>query len=361
MAKTTIAMHPYKPDLVLPPGETLLEVLEERSMTQVELAERTGLSAKHINQIVKGHAPITTETALLLEFTTGVSARVWNNLEIAFREHESRVEEAVRLERDLEWLDDLPVSELVKRGWIKKATSPIDKLRGICAFFGVANRAAWDAVWHKSTAYRTSKTFSSNPGAVAAWLRIGEIEASSIECRPFDKSALRASLSDLRALTRETEPDRWWPQLTEICASVGVAVVAEPEIRGARINGAARWLAPDKALVQLSLRHRWSDIFWFTFFHEIGHLLLHSKKDTFINESGEHTGVEQEADAFASRLLIPSEQGAFLAGLQSAQDVREFARRLGIAPGIVVGRLQHDKIWPFNRGNNMKQRFAFVE
>lgn len=361
MAGAAAHKYYYEPDFVFPPGETLLEVLDERNMTQAELSMRTGLSAKHINQIAKGHAPVTPDTALLFERAVGVSARVWNNLEVAFREHLSRAEEAVRMESDIGWLDDLPIKELIKRGWIEQVKSPLDELRGACAFFGVADRMAWDAVWHKPTAYRTSKAFSSHPGAVAAWLRIGEIKAASIECSPFSKSALKASLDDLRALTCDPSPTSWWPQLFEICASVGIAVVVEPEVKGARINGAARWLAADKALVQLSFRHKWSDIFWFTFFHEVGHLILHSKKDTFINDVGAHSGVEQEADGFASRLLIPRSDEAALAGLTTMEDVRAFAERLGIAPGIVVGRLQHDKRWPFNKGNNVKQRFELGE
>ncbi|HMS71588.1 MAG TPA: helix-turn-helix domain-containing protein [Baekduia sp.] len=361
MARTPTAEHRYAPDLVLPPGETLVEVIAERGMTQAELAARTGLSAKHINQIVKGIAPITPDTALLLESTTGVSARVWSNLEIAYREHESRVEQAARLQADLGWLDELPINELIKKGWLPKGASPLDRLVGVCRFFGVANRSAWDAVWHKPTAYRTSKAFSSHPGAVAAWLRIGEIEAAAIDCAPFDRTGLNDLLPVLRALTVDPDPGRWWPQLVGQCAEVGVAVIAEPEIKGARINGAARWLTHDKALVQLSLRHRWSDIFWFTLFHELGHLLLHSKKDMFINDVGAHSGVEQEADAFASQLLIPRSAEAALGELTTTADVVAFANTLGIAPGIVVGRLQHESRWPFSRGNDLKQRFVFTE
>ena len=140
---------------------------------------------------------------------------------------------------------------------------------------------------------------------------------------------------------------------------MGVVVVAEPEIKGARINGAARWLGPDRALLQLSLRHKWSDIFWFTFFHEAGHLLLHSKKQAFINDVGEHSGVEQEADAFASQALIPERYVAELASLTTQDDVIDFAGRVGVAPGIVVGRLQHDGRWPYKQGNALKQRLAF--
>lgn len=351
----------YEPTVVYPPGDTLAEVLESGGMTQAELAKRTGLSTKHINQIVNGSVAVTPDTALLLERATGVGARVWSNLEVAFRDHQSRLEEETRLAADVGWLDELPISELIKRGWIDKSSSRVAQVRSVCRFFGVANRAAWDAVWHKPTAYRRSKAFTSDPGTVAAWLRIGEIQAATIECAPFNRHNLTASVDELRHLTRETDPKTWLPALTSLCAGAGIAVVLEPEIKGARINGAARWLTPERALIQLSLRHRWNDIFWFTLFHEIGHLLLHSKKDTFINDLGSHSGVEQEADAFASQVLIPRRFEPELVALKTSDDVEQFAERLDIAPGLVVGRLQHDGHWPYNRGNDLKQRFVFID
>lgn len=359
MAKTARADSPYEPTVVFPPGETLAEVLADVGMTQAELAKRTGLSTKHVNQIIKGSAPITPETALLLERVTGVPSRVWNNLEVRYQEHRSRHEEETHLSQDLGWLDELPLNQLIRRGWIERCREPIDQLREVCRFFGVADRSAWEALWHKPTALRTSKAFTSDPAAVAAWLRIGEIKAASIDCAQFDRTGLVALIEDLRRLTRDPDPQSWWPILVRKCASVGIAVVAEPEIKGARVNGAARWLTPSKALVQLSLRHRWSDIMWFTFFHELGHLIMHSKKETFINDSGVHSGVEQEADAYAAQTLIPRQFEVELTQLSTVQDVKKFAHRIGVAPGIVVGRLQHDKLWAHNRGNGLRQRFVF--
>ena len=137
-------------------------------MTQVDLAARTGLSTKHINQIIQGVAAVTPETALLLEHATRTPARVWNNLEVAYREHLSRAAEAERLTADVDWLDELPVKQLVTRRLIKKCSSPVDQLREVCTFFGVADRSAWETLWHKPTAYRTSKAFASHPGALAA-------------------------------------------------------------------------------------------------------------------------------------------------------------------------------------------------
>lgn len=360
MTTETNKSYRYEPGVVFPPGETLSERLEEMGMTQVELAARTGLSSKHINQMIQGAAAVTPETALLLEHATRTPARVWNNLEIAYREHRSRAAETERLLADVGWLEDLPVRQLVSRGWIRKCSSPVEQLREICTFFGVADRAAWVTLWQKPTAYRTSKAFASDPGAVAAWLRIGEVGAERVECQPYDRSGLVALLPRLRVMTQERDPNVWFPRLVGECASVGVAVVAEPEIKGARINGAARWLTSTKALVQLSLRHKWSDTMWFTFFHEVGHVLEHSKKETFINDAGHHSGVEQEADAFSSQLLIGRQHEPELATLNTLEDVRDFAQRIGVGPGIVVGRLQHDGRWPYNRGNELKQRLEFA-
>ena len=361
MAGTAPALYEYTPEGVLAPGETLAEVLEELEMTQADLAKRTGLSPKHVNQIFNGAAPISPETSLRLEKATGVRARVWNNLETAYREHLSRLEEKKRLAKDVGWLKELPIKYLVKEKFLRGSSEETDLVRQVCEFFGVADRRTWEAVWHKPTAYRRSKAFASDPGAVAAWLRIGELEASTRECSTFSRDKVTGVLDDVRTLTCERDPSSWWPKLEDCLATAGIVVVAWPEVPGARVNGATRWISPNKALIQLSLRHRWSDIFWFTLFHEIGHLLIHGKKDTFINDRGPHSGAEQEADAFASRTLIPPKFEPRLGELMTNEDVTAFAAEIGIAPGIVVGRLQHDKRWPYKRGNDLKQRFVFVE
>lgn len=358
MGTRTETGYAYEPDLVYAPGETLVEWLDEQGMTQAELAARLGLSAKHVNQIAKGAAPITTETALGLEQVTRVPAEFWNNLELNYRAHLTLRGERERLAQDIGWLEELPVAELVKRGLIAKGRADAERVREVCAFFGVANVEAWRDLWQQpAAAYRASKAFAKNPGAVAAWLRIGEIEGSKVGCEQFSKSALRALLPELRSLTNEADPSVWVPAVQERFRRVGVAFVVEPEIRGARLNGATRWLGPNKALVQLSTRHKRHDIAWFTLFHEIGHLLLHSKKETFINDGDSAGPVEQEADAFAARTLIPSEHQPVLGQLHTTDDVVRFARSVGIAPGIVVGRLQHMGWWKHSEGHELFERF----
>ena len=350
---------PYQPDYAIPPGETLRSTLGELGMTQSDLAARTGLSLKHINQIAQGIAPITHETSLLLEKVTGVSARTWNSLEAAYRDRLARSDDREALGADTTWLNELPISELRRRGRLRKGTDDATLLEDVCRFFGVANRSSWEKVWRDALAsFRRSQTFKTDAGAVAAWLRIGEIDAQAIECAPFDAHRFRQSLDAIRRLTLEP-PEAFVPRLREVCAANGVAVVFVPEIKGTRCWGAARWISPTKALIELSLRYKSDDHLWFSFFHEAAHLLLHGKKELFITTDRFTDQSEDEANQFASTFLIPKKHELRLRDLALAE-IPEFAQELGIAPGIVVGRMQKEKLLGWKEGNGLKRWFQFV-
>jgi HTH-type transcriptional regulator/antitoxin HigA len=201
-----------------------------------------------------------------------------------------------------------------------------------------------------------------NPHALAAWLRIGEIESKEVEAEPFSRNGLREMLPELRSLTLLSVSE-WGPQLIALCASVGVVVVFEPEIPGSRICGVARWIGSDRALIQMSLRHRWSDIFWFSFFHEVAHVLIHDRKRlTFVDgppKGGDDDELELEANAFASNLLIPDGYNGVLATLTTRKSIEAFAADIGVHKGIVVGRLQHDRIVLFSQFNDLRERYVF--
>ncbi len=167
-------------------------------------------------------------------------------------------------------------------------------------------------------------------------------------------------LTHIRKLTAK-QFDLAKAEMIKHCATAGVSVVILPEVGRARVSGATRWLNPNKALIQISLRYKSDDHFWFTFFHEAGHIIKHGKKDLFIDEDGMHDVREEEANRFASELLIPQrELSLFIKSnpTPSEQDVNRFASRLGIAPSIVVGRLQHDRTIPFNYFKTLKQNLA---
>ncbi len=350
----------YEPDYATAPGETLLEALQDRGMTQADLAARTGRTPKMINEIIKGDAPITPQTAIQFESVLGIPASFWNNRERRYREFLAREDERKRLEEEASWLRDIPMAEMARRKWIPKLSDRIEQLRAVLAFFGVASPKQWEAIWRGSeAAFRQSKAFGSEPGAVAAWLRRGELEAAKIVCAPFNAAKFRDALREARSMTIRPFPDGF-DQLKERCASSGVAVVLTDELKGTHLSGATQWLTPEKALIQLSLRFKKDDQFWFTFFHEAGHVLLHGKKETFLEDDGEKDAKEKEADQFAANLLIPPElyqnfcrknwKGHF-----SKVDIRRFSGRLGIAQGIVVGRLQHDGKMSQRNCNDLKK------
>lgn len=358
----------YEPDYAVPPGVSLAELLDDRGMSQAELARRTGLSAKHINLVVKGSASISPDTALKLERVLGVPARVWSALETNYQGHLSRLDEARTLAEHAGWASKPLVKDLVARGCIDQVASGVGQLRELLNFFGVASVDAWNTVWSESAplaAYRLAKT-AGDPVALGAWMRIGEIKAETVATATFSRESFELVLHEARGLTRVQDPNVWLPQLQEICRSAGVVVIIEKEVPGARVNGIARWLTPTKALIELSARHLRDDILWFTFFHEGAHLLLHGKRSgprdippTFIDTKDSSGRAEEEADAFASELLIPAAESGRLARITSLNDVRQFALKLGVSPGIVVGRLHHDGLKPPNWGAGLIARYRW--
>jgi HTH-type transcriptional regulator/antitoxin HigA len=356
----------YTPDYVSPPGETLIEKIEELGMSQAELARRLGRPKKTINEIIRGKTAITPKTALQLERVLGIPARFWNNREQQYRQYLAREEEENYLRNDVDWLQRFPVKEMITMGWIRAFDDKVRQLQEVLEFFGIASPQQWETVWSPSfVAFRKARTFDSDPEALSAWLRQGELEAQEIQCRDYSTKDFQATLRRVRQLTQEP-PEKFQPELVNVCAEAGVAVVFIPQLPKARVSGATRWLTPTKALIQLSLRYKKDDHLWFTFFHEAGHILLHGKRDIFIEDDDSDGAEEQEADEFAAKTLIPpSALNSFLEGwtpgrYPSKKDIRAFADEIGVAPGIVVGRLQHDELVPYTHYNDLKRTFKWV-
>ncbi|BAZ48505.1 plasmid maintenance system antidote protein [Nostoc sp. NIES-4103] len=357
----------YTPDYVSPPGETLQEILEERGMSQAELAERTGRPKKTINEIINAKAAITPETALQLERVLGIRASFWNNRERQYREALARQQEQERLQKQATWLKQIPVKTMIDFGWIQHYQDKVEQLREVLNFFAVASPEQWEGIWCSTHVdFRKSQAFQSEPGAMAAWLRQGEVEAAEIHCATYDANKFREALLQVRALTTQP-PEIFQPEVVRLCAQTGVAVVFIPQLPKTRVSGATRWLNSQKALIQLSLRYKTDDHLWFAFFHESGHILLHGKRDVFLEGKGvaavEDLTKEEEANKFAANILIPPmELKRFLASGQqrSRVGIEQFATEIGIAPGIIVGRLQHDGILPPSHCNDLKRRFEWV-
>ena len=353
----------YVPDYLVASGEILGEYLEHYGMKQAELATRTGLAKKNINEIINGKAPITPETALRFERALGRPAHFWNNLERQFQEDKTKLAEKERLKSHLEWLKKVPVAAMVRLGWISKHKDKVEQLETVLRFFGVSSPEQWGNVCKKyQVAYRQTQRFETRVESVSAWLRQGELLALQIECAPFNRKRFLEILDEIRNLTLKG-PDVFVPALENLCASAGVAVVFVPELPKTGAWGATRWLG-DKAVIQLSLRYKSNDHLWFTFFHEAGHILKHGRKDVFIEGNGLNGEKEDEANAFARNILIPpSYFSSFLSSWDgnSLDPVKNFAKQIGIAPGIVVGRLQFEGLLPNSHGNKIKVRYTWSD
>jgi HTH-type transcriptional regulator/antitoxin HigA len=249
-----------------------------------------GRPLKTINEIVAGKAMITSDTALQLEKVLGVPASFWSNRERLYRDALARRREAGQLEQQLGWLRTMPVKDLIRSGWISAASDAVGQLRAVLSFFGVAGVEEWRALWESPEAtFRQTSAFVANPGATAAWLRKGEIEAQKADAARFDAGAFTEALQFVRRLTTK-EPAEFVPVLREHCARAGVAVVFVPPLMGVRAYGVSRWLHSSKALIQLSLRGKTDDHLWFTFYHEAGHVVKHGKRAVFVEEGDGENG-----------------------------------------------------------------------
>jgi len=353
--------YPYEPDYAVPPGATLRETIEAHGIDQKEFARRTRFTEKHVNQVIKGKAPISADAAIRFERVTGVPAQFWNNLESQYQEQMARLAATEQLQADLAWLKNVPIKELTNRGAIPASKEPTELLEHVLQFFGVASVAAWKEGWSEPQfAFRRSQAVAQQDEAMAAWLRLGEIAARKQECASYSAKRFRANLNKVRSLT-VCDPEEFVPKMTKLCAESGVALVFVREIKGAPVSGATKWLTPGKAMICLSLRGKQNDRLWFTFFHEAGHILNDSKKEVFVDVDDGDNPRERAANEFAARLLIPPQYDPELPALTSRAAVIAFARKLRIHPGIVVGRLQREEILPYSHLNDLKDRFEWGE
>ena len=353
----------YFPDYLVTPGDVLEDHLAVIGMSQVELATRTGLAKKTVNEIIKGKASITAETAVKLERVLGRPSRFWMNLESNYQEDLVRLEQKSRMLSNLEWLDRFPIKEMMKLEWLPSSKDKIAQAEILLNFFGVASPAQWESIWSNScVAFRQSVRYQICNEAVCAWLRQGELEARKITSTTYDEKSFKGILEGLRKLTQEEDPQVFIRELTGLCASVGVIVVFIPELPKTRTCGAVRWIN-GKPVIQLSLRYKTNDHLWFSFFHEVGHILKHGRKLLFLemSEKEVESNYETEADIFASNCLIPlPELQKFLdQGKITPSKIRDFAQCIEIAPGIVVGRLQHDRHIPFSACNELKISYSW--
>lgn len=347
-------------ELLSPPGDDILESIQHIKMSQAELADRLGKTPSKVNDLITGKEPITYNTALQLEKVLGIDAQFWLNREMNYRTRLTRLEQEEALEENKEWLRQQPIKELRKCGYIKAEKPGATMVRETLEFYGVVNIDKWESRYindYATAAYRKSEAHQTALGSMAAWLRMGEKEMQKMQLPEYNKEAFKIALEEIKIIVAK-HPDDFAKQLQQKCAKAGVAVVYTLCLPKAPVSGATRWFRTNP-LIQLTDRHKTNDHFWFTFYHEAGHALLHGKKEVFFEEFKGYEPdkqKEEEANNFAAKYLLPESFAEELPGKITEKDVVAIARKYKTHPGIVVGRLQHNGLVKYSFGNSHKAK-----
>ena len=353
-----------KPDWVSPPGHTIISLLEQNELTVEDFAERIGRTKSVTQKLLDGKHAIDVQLARQLTDVFGASESFW-----MAREHDYRASmgmpEKVSVNSFEDLISTLPLADMKKFGWIENVRSREDKIAESMEFFGVSTIAQWQGRYEnafRGAAYRRATAYASCEIATTAWLRQGEIETQADEVAEWSPEQLRRELDGFRRLTWYKSPSLFLPKLKEGLARAGVkfAIVRAP--KGCSASGAVRILADDTPHIQLSFRYLSDDQFWFSLFHEMGHLLLHFDKMPILeNTNLEEEECESEANEFASHVIVPLMYQEELFGLASSKSrIIGFAKKIGIAPGLIVGQLQHASIIGFNQMQHLKRRYRWV-
>lgn len=349
----------YTPREVTPPGATLRDLMEERDWRQRELAHRLGRPVQAVNEIIAGKKEITEDTALELERVLDVPAQFWLAREAQYREYLARRRSAAASREHVPWLEQFPLKALQDAGVLPPgrltAAFKQDLVEPLLRFFGVASPAGWQAHYDQMQPQfrRARPKRQTDVAAITAWLRMGELRAARLHLPDYSAPRLQAAIPAMRALSLQP-PEQMSPALVRLCAEAGVALVFVPALPGTHVSGVARFLH-GRPLIQLSLLGKWNDVFWFSFFHEVAHVLKHPTRAIFLDDAAAGETVdspeEHEANRFAADILIPRAHQARLPALPLvAAEIEAFAAEIGVHPGIVVGQMQHRGLLPWNNG-----------
>lgn len=332
-----------------------------RGLAARDVAEHLHGGMASLRSLLDGTGSIDKLQAIALAENLGGTVSFWlkrqANYEAAL---ERAVDVATAIESD-NWLL-LPVPGERPRGRLS-AEKRRAEVRRRLTFFNVGTLKAWQARYGRicsDTLFRKSEAFTSDSAAILMWLRTGELAADIIDTRSWNPGNLRDRLDEIRKLSKIKHPGSFLPKLKELCSEAGVAVVAKRAPQGCPASGASRMVAPDKAMILLSFRGLSDDKFWFTVFHEIGHLLQHGAC-TFVDSDMEDVDeVEREANQFASDCIVPKRNADEFRQLEPARDeVVRFSVRVGIAPGLTVGQMQHRKMIRQDQMNYLKRHWKW--
>lgn len=351
----------YSPDIVFHPATTLNERLEEIGMSRKEFALRTGKPEKTIIAVLKEESSITPEMAVLFENVTQIPAHFWINKQARYNEYVARLKHEEAIKAATEWAMQFPYPEMAKLNWVESTRKVEEKTINLLNYFGIASHQAWDRLYVETelkVAAYTSLKHSHHPHAISAWLRKGELQAKQFEAPAFDVKKLKSNIPAMRKLMVE-QPIDFFKQLQELCLQAGVVLLFTPKLPKVPLSGSTRWIY-NTPLIQLTARYKKNDSFWFTFFHELGHIILHGKKYISLENvdfAASDPEKEEEAHQFAISHTFTNEQEKEVLQNETIteQDIIDFAKKFNTHPAMIIGRLQHDGYIPYNVGRQFME------
>jgi len=352
----TINKNEYLPQSVSHPGLTLAEKLKELGMGNKEFAIRVNKPEKTITAVVKGYSSITAEMAVKFEDVLIIPASFWLTRQRRFDEYLARIKRQEDISNAFEWAKGFPYAKMANFGWVKPTRKIEQKVLALFNFFGVSNHNAWKSYYYNQelkVSFRISLAHTNESKAVSAWLREGERRAKLLQTPKFDATLLKQSLIEIKSIMAE-HPSNFFETLQEICFKAGVIVLYTPCLPKAPIHGSTRWLG-EIPLIQLSARYKTNDKFWFTFFHEIGHIILHGKKYISIENieyNNQDLEKEKEADNFAIKYTFSEEQEKEVidSAPLSSEDIINFAKKFNTHPALIIGRFHKKELIHYSVG-----------
>ncbi len=342
--------------IATPPGAAIKEQLIDRGMSQKEFAARMDLSEKHVSRLINGDVQLTPDVAMRLEMVLGVPASFWNNLEAIYRDRLVKIKDENNMENDILLARKFPYLEMSKLGWVPETRNVKEKVVNLRKYFEVTNLSLLEDELITNIACRRLKMTEKGDLALMAWAQMARLESRKIYSEPINMKKLISIIPEIRNMT-VMKPKEFCGILRSLLADCGVVLVFLPHLKGSFLQGAT-FYEGNKIVIGLTDRGKDADKFWFSLFHELAHIIL--------GHIGQHNGTseddERAADKWAEDTMIDYEsyKTLCLSNDLSRKEIIHFANEQGVAPGIVVGRLQKDGIIRYDEFNDLKERYEIV-
>lgn len=351
-------------DLIVHPGETIKEILEDKNMNQEELAIRTNYSPKHISEIISGKKNISSKFANSLEYALGIPMEFWINLQGLYDKEILELSKINNIEED-EYLILDKLKEVISYCHKIKLINDISNkslvILSLRRLFNINNLTSIPNLPIQQVAFRGSKKLNVDIYVLYAWQKICEyfIKKQEID-KEFNKELLKTKYNEIKN-TMFLEPNEMVCELKKIFAECGIAFEIVKHFTGAPVQGFIQ-KRNKKVILCMTIRQSFSDIFWFTLFHEIAHLINDDFEDKYIDYSFVDSVEEENADNFARNTLINEEDyNKFIKNNKiNISSIRKFASSQNVIPGIVIGRIQNDKK-DYSILTKYKEKYIWIE